>query len=157
MLAAMYINEREPASHAVPSVRSEPRSAGIPTGLAVLQRTAGNRAVAGLLAVQRQSRPGSVSPIRGGFVETTPFGRFWVTTDATARPPRGSGIPTAVTPSRLTELRAIWERIETRTGRLVIDENGHAGFRRTTCQAPGLVETGLVGFQGCGDRVGHRV
>jgi hypothetical protein len=26
-----------------------------------------------------------------------------------------------------------------------------------TCQAPGLVETGLVGFLGCGDRVGQRV
>jgi acyl-CoA synthetase (AMP-forming)/AMP-acid ligase II len=25
------------------------------------------------------------------------------------------------------------------------------------CQVPGLMETGLVGFQGCGDRVGHRV
>ena len=25
------------------------------------------------------------------------------------------------------------------------------------CQAPGLMETGLAGFQGCGDRVGHRV
>jgi hypothetical protein len=24
------------------------------------------------------------------------------------------------------------------------------------CQAPGLMETGLAGFQGCGDRVGHR-
>jgi hypothetical protein len=25
------------------------------------------------------------------------------------------------------------------------------------CQAPGLMETGLSGFLGCGDRVGHRV
>lgn len=25
------------------------------------------------------------------------------------------------------------------------------------CQAPGFVETGLSGFQGCGDRLGHRV
>jgi hypothetical protein len=25
------------------------------------------------------------------------------------------------------------------------------------CQAPGLMESWLAGFQGCGDRVGHRV
>jgi hypothetical protein len=25
------------------------------------------------------------------------------------------------------------------------------------CQAPGFLETGLAGFQGCGDRAGHRV
>lgn len=27
----------------------------------------------------------------------------------------------------------------------------------TDCQAPGLVESWLAGFQGCADRVGHRV
>jgi adenine-specific DNA-methyltransferase len=25
------------------------------------------------------------------------------------------------------------------------------------CQAPGLMESWLAGFQGCGDRLGHRV
>jgi hypothetical protein len=32
---------------------------------------------------------------------------------------------------------------------------GSAGVGK--CQAPGLMEGGLAGFQGCGDRVGHRV
>jgi hypothetical protein len=29
--------------------------------------------------------------------------------------------------------------------------------QESECQAPGLMETGLSGFQGCGDRLGHRV
>jgi hypothetical protein len=131
---AMHAHTREPAIRPNAAVRSELRSPGPLSGLAVLQRTAGNRAVAGLLAVQRQRRPRTAPPAQVGSVVATPFGRFWVTTDSTAGPPTGSGIPTAVTPSRLAELRAIWQEIDTATGKLIIEEHGHAGFRTLTLE-----------------------
>src|SRR5215467_1117513 len=108
-----------------------PRRDVLPT-LASLQRTAGNRAVTGLLAVQRQRHPATNRATQPGAPVDTPFGRFWVTTDRTAGPPPGLGIPTAVTPSRLAELQAIWHRIETHTGKLLISDMGHAGFRART-------------------------
>jgi RNA-directed DNA polymerase len=41
----------------------------------------------------------------------------------------------------------------------VLDADLKSAFDKIdhNCQAPGLVETGLVGFLGCGDRVGQRV
>jgi hypothetical protein len=42
-------------------------------------------------------------------------------------------------------------------GYLGVEFSTLARYERAECQAPGLVESWLAGFQGCGDRLGHRV
>ena len=74
---------------------------------------------------------------------------------------RTSGSNTA----RVLRLRSGWLGTPPTCGQglalTVLDLGGLTKYARPlpgpTCQVPGLMETGLVGFQGCGDGVGHRV